>query len=588
MNRWNNSVILSSLFLLLFNLGDAQKGVSVVEMDDLLDRAEYFHHNLLLSSEGEAILQEIATPMDLDSVQLFRIYRLKGLIAKRLEYYVDAARYLRNAQQYLTEPSSKAGLELKGDIAYIDKLLDESRELIKYLYSGLDNLSDRTIPRLRAAFPAQLGRTYVMLNELDSATHYFDLADKEIVHVQGDQVRMQILKGRGDIAHKRRDYALAATFYEQGLRAALDHGAPIFIANTALAYSRNHEAMGHIDEALVQADLSLKYARIAHAGYNIWQAMYQQYLLFRVMGDKDAAARLLPILKGMGDLRDDTNAERMEKAQKASNIELQNTEISLLELQDSMKQNQLVRARWMVGVLVGGLLLLSILLFKIRNQNRIITSQNEVISKALREKDFLLKEVHHRVKNNLQVISSLLKLQSKSVVDKKAQRALDEGRHRVRSMSLIHQNLYQDEDHLGLINVKTYLEQLTSELLESYKTDQGSIQLEVDIDELTLDVETVIPIGLIINELVSNSLKYAFPPDTEGSITIQLKEDEQDGLALVVSDNGVGYQMDDISPKSFGHRLVRAYAERLNAEYEFSGTDGAKSSFLIKSYNRAA
>ena len=136
--------------------------------------------------------------------------------------------------------------------------------------------------------------------------------------------------------------------------------------------------------------------------------------------------------------------------------------------------------------------------------------QNTIVFEALKEKDFLLREIHHRVKNNLQVISSLLSLQARQIGDKNIQKAINEGRSRVRSMALIHQNLYQNENLTG-VSVERYLSNLLSELFDTYKVDSDKITLHFNIQDIDLDVDTMVPFGLILNELISNCLKHAFP-----------------------------------------------------------------------------
>jgi len=270
-------------------------------------------------------------------------------------------------------------------------------------------------------------------------------------------------------------------------------------------------------------------------------------------------------------------------------------QINLLAAQNEIQELHLERSR---NILIFALLCIltlgGLLIWIYRSRNRIkilyeqLGLQQETISKSLREKEFLLKEIHHRVKNNLQVISSLLKLQSRSVSDKVAQQALDEGRHRVRSMALIHQNLYQDENNLSSIRVLGYLDQLTAELMSSYKVNQDKVRLKLDVDDLILDVDSIIPIGLIVNELVSNSLKHAFPDGREGEIAVSLHQTGEKTLKLGVIDNGVGYKKETVSSKSFGHRLIQALSDRLKAEYQILSEDGTRAEFVIRNFVVAA
>lgn len=261
--------------------------------------------------------------------------------------------------------------------------------------------------------------------------------------------------------------------------------------------------------------------------------------------------------------------------------------ITQLELEDELQQTRISRQQSIIGFGLLGLLLVSLFLFYIYRQNKKIKSQNQLIEKSLKEKNILLKEIHHRVKNNLQVISSLLGIQSRQIKDKVALEAITEGRTRVQTMSLIHQNLYKDDNLTG-IEIRTYLGRLSQSLFDTYNIKKDQIQLNLDIDDLMLDVESVVPLGLIINELISNALKYAFPENRDGLIYIQLKKIEE-GLQLQVKDNGIG--IEDTSKlfdgDSFGYDLIDAFKLKLNADLHIDGEGGTDVKMLIRNYKKA-
>lgn len=227
-------------------------------------------------------------------------------------------------------------------------------------------------------------------------------------------------------------------------------------------------------------------------------------------------------------------------------------------------------------------------LYRINRRNRaILQIKNDEIAKALDEKELLLREIHHRVKNNLQVISSLLNLQTKFVEDDSALSALNEGKNRVKSMALIHQNLYQ-EDNLTGIEIKSYFEELCQTLFDSYNISEDQIHLKLDIQEINLDVDTVIPLGLIMNELITNALKYAFGAGENGIIEIELRE-ENDKVYLSVKDDGKGMKEEDLSnSKSFGYKLIKAFLRKLDATIEFENSEGTHVSLIINNYKKVA
>lgn len=191
-------------------------------------------------------------------------------------------------------------------------------------------------------------------------------------------------------------------------------------------------------------------------------------------------------------------------------------------------------------------------------------SSNEIVA-SLKEKEVLLKEIHHRVKNNLQIISSILNLQSSFVSDENTLEILQESRNRIRSMAIIHENLYRTED-FSSINFADYLYNLVTNLIASYRI-HDVIHLETDIDEIDLVLDQAIPCGLFVNELITNSLKYAWKNDEEGTIFIKLKEVDS-RVTLVIADDGIGLptNFENMSSDTLGLQLVITLVEQLDGE----------------------
>lgn len=274
---------------------------------------------------------------------------------------------------------------------------------------------------------------------------------------------------------------------------------------------------------------------------------------------------------------------RFESEKKARLI----TELQLEQQQASFQLAQSANQRNLVAALASGLLVIVILIFfgyrSKQKSNALLTEKNTLISSALSEREVLLREIHHRVKNNLQIISSLLNLQSKSIDDTAAQSAVAESRNRVKSMALIHEQLYQ-EDILAGVHMPHYVEELAQTLARSYGVNTDQIMIDIKVEDMTLDVDTAIPIALILNELVSNAFKYAFRGRDSGQLSIELKTG--DGiLVLLVADDGVG--LTDLEAKqSFGLNLVNTLARRLRAEVHTSGP-GTRVELRITEFNYA-
>ena len=263
-------------------------------------------------------------------------------------------------------------------------------------------------------------------------------------------------------------------------------------------------------------------------------------------------------------------------------------EINLLNAKNQIAQLKLTNSRRLVIMTGLGLGLLSLFTLILISLNRRIKNQKNTIASALSEKETLLREIHHRVKNNLQFISSLLGLQSDHIQDQTALGALQEGQDRVQSMALIHQNLYQ-EDNLTGVALDEYFTKLAQGLFDSYNIHNDQIQFKTDIENINLDVDSVIPIGLIVNELITNCLKYAFPGGKKGLITIELKVINQ-LLHLIISDNGIGMTSQQIANlgTSFGYKLVEAFTRQLNAELSIDHSSGTSVNIIIRDFKKAA
>lgn len=196
------------------------------------------------------------------------------------------------------------------------------------------------------------------------------------------------------------------------------------------------------------------------------------------------------------------------------------------------------------------------------------------LRKLLSEKEILLKEVHHRVKNNLQVISSILNLQSSYVKDQKTLDILRESQNRIKAMSFIHESLYRSDD-FSFVNFSSYINSLSSNLVQTYIIKHGNVNLELDLGDVNLSLDQAIPCGLIINELVSNSIKYAFPANRQGKISIELIK-EKDKIYLKVSDNGIGLP-DNINVENtdtLGLQLVYILVSQLDGDIKVINKKG--------------
>lgn len=275
--------------------------------------------------------------------------------------------------------------------------------------------------------------------------------------------------------------------------------------------------------------------------------------------------------------------ERITELLTQYDVEKKENEISLLQKDKAIaRRNQWLFALTALVLLIASLGIWALYQNRQRGMRR-LEEKNRIISKMLEEKEFLIKEIHHRVKNNLQVISSLLQLQSRYVDEPTALAALSDGESRVRSMSIIHHHLYTG-DNLSQVDVPKYIDNLCESLLASYNFKKKDIAIHREIGNLALDVSVMIPLGLIINELITNAFKYAFEGRERGNIRVRIKE--LDGQLLVsVKDDGIGINPEKVK-KGFGARLINTFLRKLEAEAETISGGGTEVRIAVKRYRK--
>ena len=225
-------------------------------------------------------------------------------------------------------------------------------------------------------------------------------------------------------------------------------------------------------------------------------------------------------------------------------------------------QKSTISQQYLIQQLVTGLavlLIIFLILGYIAFQSR--AKKNKLLAIKNAENELLLKEIHHRVKHNLEVVSGLLALQSSQIDDQSTKDAMQESQNRVNSIGIVHQKLYQGTN-LGAVEMKDYLLNLSESILDSFGAE-GKVKLELAMENLDLDIDTAVPLGLIINELITNTIKYAFPNNQNGTLTIKLEKQKDNNLHLVVSDNGVG-KSGITQGTGFGGQLISLLTNQLN------------------------
>jgi two-component sensor histidine kinase len=281
------------------------------------------------------------------------------------------------------------------------------------------------------------------------------------------------------------------------------------------------------------------------------------------------------------------------KTDKVQNdLKLNEQKLQTANAVNKLQQQDLKQASLIKNIIIAIAVLITMLLytgyqFKQRSNKKLQAKQNEINNQnqalvktikeknnLLEEKEWLVKEIHHRVKNNLQIVISLLNTQSKYLDNKEALEAIAESRHRMQAMSLIHQKLYQSENTTS-VNMQTYITELSDYLKTSF--DNGKeINFVINIDAILLDISQAIPIGLILNEVITNAIKYAFQEKEAGNIYINMHDVKDDKILLEIKDNGIGLpdSFDLKNSTSMGMRLVNGLAKQINGKLNFENKDG--------------
>ncbi len=429
-----------------------------------------------------------------------------------------------------------------------------------------------------------LGSIYKEQNEYDRALEYFNNClslSEEIGLIRGVS---NSLNNIGTIYEAQGKIPVALEYFRRSLQIREDINDHVGIINSLLSVGRILFKQGEVKKANNRALEALELSKKIGFTDEI----------------KLSADLLQKTYKSMGKYKEGWEAYELHINMRDSvnNIETQKTAIEQslkyeFEKKEALaaaaREKEVVLAKaesnrqkiiiWSVSI---GLLLIVIFSLIIYNRLKVTRKQKILIEKKNKENELLLGEIHHRVKNNLQVISSLLSLQEANITDETAKAAILDGKERVHSMGLIHKMLYQQNDFSG-IDMGEYIKTLVTGLLDSFGKNPDQFELNYDIEDIHLDVDTAIPLGLILNELVVNSLKHAFQSIENPKIGLKLHE-RNNKLILEISDNGKGDLGKVESSTSFGMKLVKSFCRQLNGKFSMEQMDGLSSKVVINDY----
>ncbi len=515
-------------------------------------------------------------------------YSAKGDHDLALEHYMAALSHFEHGDDpwYTAMAHNNVGSVMEHELRF-----SEATREFRIALKAFDQLNDTT---WISNVSNNLGNVYFNRGQKDSAMVFYELADRMLAELgdraSASQVRMNLAVCYLDLGDPPRALSTIRSAVEVHPLGQDE----LNRANILINYGRVLDANGMHDSALVQLREGVRLAQ-EYGGLEVegnGEGLLSDH--FEAIGRSDSA---LVHYKRMVAVDDSLfTAERSAQISEVrEKYESGKKDALLAERAAALEQ----RAITIRAVVVGAILLLLAALFAFRayrvkrKGEAELASKNAIIEGQLKEKELLLREIHHRVKNNLQVVSSLLSIQGRGITDEKARGAVRDGRDRVKSMALIHQDLYKEDDLTG-ISMPGYVEKLARSLMSSHQMQPDRIALHVEVQPMTLDVDTAIPLGLILNELITNALKYAWPEGRNGVLAVNMKEVQDpngDGvvLQLYVQDNGIGY--DPSAPRNaegtgFGLNMIKSFSSKLGAEHSVIRDGGTLARLIIRKYKK--
>ncbi len=584
----------------------------------LLNTIRLAHVNMLVQKspiESVRLLQEIlhsGQPVSIEDS--LSVYTFLFTAYADVDVYPKAWEVLRLRDDILSHASTnnsfinhfrKTGID---DLAKIYLKLKKYNEAIKQFKRLLVIAQEDKNLYFDAGTNLNLGLVYLKINKPDSAILFFNrslmkwtehLKEKEFATAI-DSSFLDLVKGSiGEAYNQLEEYKKAIPLIRNHINVSTKTKNYSGVVNGLNEISKSLLGLDQPEKAIQLLDSAsrlLKEKRI----FNGYQENCENKVnVYEYMGNADKAYLYYKKL-----------IEYRDSVSRVQNINI--SAILEIEYEVGQKDNEIAKQRIIVEkaeaevnqqkgrkevFLVAAVLMMTILLIlilhiiqrrkrtaKLKVKSRQIEEQNKTIEKALVEKETLLKEIHHRVKNNLQLISGLLELQAVQFDDENVKEMMEEGKSRVRSMALIHEQLYESND-LGKIDFREYLNKLTNDIAIVSNTPEKEINFQIKVKQFSLDINTAVPLGLIVNELIANAYKHAFKGRKKGSIIIDIVKVDNEETQLWIIDDGIGLpkEFDPNNKSSLGLRLVQGLIRQLDGEFGYESKKGTQ--FMLQFKN---
>lgn len=400
------------------------------------------------------------------------------------------------------------------------------------------------------------------------------------------------LNNLAKISFNNKDYKEAINFYHKSLEYAKGSKNQEALFTTYYSLATAYITLEQLDSAIFYAE-SAKFLALEH---NLRERLQWGYeLLSEIYEAKNEYENSFNYLKLYTHLKDtlvneSKNAKiaEMQALYESEKKDKQIAEIALeKEQEETLRISKEKERNLFLGLALATVVILVFLGYAYYTKQKtgiLLEQRNKAIQENLNQKETMIGEIHHRIKNNLQIISNIFDLQARTLKDKEALKAINDSRNKVNAMAIIHQKLYQQNDIYG-IKIDDYVKNLSESIIETFNVNTNKIYLHYEIEPIYLHIDTSIPLGLIITEILTNAIKYAFPENENGNIFIKLSKQEEH-LALEIKDDGVGFEYYTAKEAgtSFGMKMIKSLSRQLKADLDVTDSKGTTYLFKIKNF----
>ena len=516
-------------------------------------------------------------------VLMAQIYQNQKQFGKALFYYLKALTIVEAIQD-----TGMTLCQIYNNIGSLYKDIWKLEVAIKYYHDALQvavkNKNQSEIPEIAR----NLAQAYYLNNQSEQSLQALSLISNEVFKSNRSYV-LHLTNAYYLRAYCRlRQYDNARPYFQF----ILDNVNKNDLATGDLRYiAEYYNGIGQYSKARNYLAKSIEYCKKNNLQTGLMLGLRVAYEIDSAQGNYRSAFNYLSQYKAKNDSLFSENTQRQFElitvdhalGLKEDSIKIKDNDIALLTERSNLQQANLRQARLMKNVTIVGILLAIIIIgliyrqYKLKQKSNIIISgKNKMLEHLVTEKDWLVKEIHHRVKNNLHTVMGLLGTQAGYLEHEEAINAISNSQHRIQAMSLIHQRLYQS-NNLSAINMKEYIHELVDSLNDSFNNN-NHVWFNLEIDPIQLNLAHCIPLGLILNEAITNSFKYAFPEDKQGLINIELKTVSENNYLLTIKDNGIGlpHGFNLIRPDSMGMNLMQGLSAEIGAQFTLTNENGTR------------